>query len=485
MKKLALVFAISLLVVFITSCKNNGEGQLVGVQDRPDFIDIDPFGMVYVPAGHFLMGAGDEDVPFAFTHQSKNVSISAFWMDETEITNNEYRQFVYWVRDSIAHVLLGEADIEDVQKYGHYKKYEDGENEGEVIEPKYINWDEEIPWGSSNEEVQQALSPLFSKVNSRFYHYRQVDLNVSMMNYEYWTIDYRNFNDPNPEADPLNPNKASYGASYKEFDQPGNDYGGMFASRPSSYNKTKERFLRRQVVNIYPDTLCWVHDFTYSYNEPMTLNYFAHPNYDHYPVVGITWHQAKAFCYWRTHLRNCWLAQNDYANEHEFRLPNEAEWEYAARGDFDMGTYPWGSPYTQNLNGCYLSNFKPQRGNYIADGNIYPGIVAHYHPNNFGLFDMSGNVAEWCEDAYDKSAANFTHDLNSQYSYYAKKSDPTVKKRKVTRGGSWKDVSYYTTVFAKSFEYQDTAKSYVGFRCVQTYMGRQRGDNMTSASNIY
>ena len=161
MKKLALVFATSLLIVFITSCKNNGEGQLVGVQDSPDFIDIDPFGMVYVLAGHFLMGAGDEDVPFAFTHHSKNVSISAFWMDETEITNNEYRQFVYWVRDSIAHVLLGEADIEDVQKYGHYKKYEDGENEGEVIEPKYINWDEEIPWGSSNEEVQQALSLIF------------------------------------------------------------------------------------------------------------------------------------------------------------------------------------------------------------------------------------------------------------------------------------------------------------------------------------
>jgi formylglycine-generating enzyme required for sulfatase activity len=60
-----------------------------------------------------------------------------------------------------------------------------------------------------------------------------------------------------------------------------------------------------------------------------------------------------------------------------------------------------------------------------------------------------------------------------------------VKKRKVTRGGSWKVVSYYTTVFAKSFEYQDTANHMYGFRCVQTYMGRQRGDNMTSASNIY
>ncbi|MCQ2285504.1 MAG: SUMF1/EgtB/PvdO family nonheme iron enzyme [Bacteroidales bacterium] len=482
MKKVALLLAVTSLFFF--SCKNNGEGQLVGVQDRPDFMDIDPFGMVYVPAGHYLMGAGDEDVPFAFTHQSKNVSISAFWMDETEITNNEYRQFVYWVRDSIAHCLLGEADIEDAQKYGHYLKYASGENEGEIVEPKLINWKEEIPWDSENEEVQQALSPLFVKINSRYYHYRPVDLNVSMLNYEYWHTDFANHYDANPEADPLNPNKAPYGASYKE-PGPGNDYGGMFASRPSSYNKSKERFLKREIVNIYPDTLCWVHDFTYSYNEPMTMNYFNHPQFDHYPVVGITWNQAKAFCYWRTHLRNCWLTANGYAQEQEFRLPNESEWEWAARGDFDMGTYPWGSPYTQNQNGCYLSNFKPQRGNYIADGNIYPGVVAHYHPNNFGLFDMAGNVAEWCEDAFDKSAVNFSHDLNSQYTYYARKDDPTVKKRKVIRGGSWKDVSYYITVFAKTFEYQDTAKSYVGFRCVQSYMGRQKGDNLTSASHVY
>ena len=483
MKKVALLLSLAFLL--LVSCNNNGEGQLVGVKDRPDFMDIDPFGMVYVPAGHYMMGAGDEDVPFAFTNQSKNASISAFWMDETEITNNEYRQFVYWVRDSLAHVLLGEADIEGEQKDGHYLKYKEGENEGEVMEPKLINWDEEIPWGSTNEEVQQALSPLFSKINTRYYHYSTVDLNVSMLNYEYWHLDYRNEKDENAEPDKLNPNKVNYGASYKEMDQPGNEYGGMFASRPSSYNKTKERFLKREIVNIYPDTLCWVHDFTYSYNEPMTLNYFYHPQFDHYPVVGISWHQAKAFCYWRTHIRNCWLNANGYAFEHEFRLPNEAEWEWAARGDFDLGTYPWGGPYTQNMNGCYLSNFKPQRGNYIADGNIYPGIVAHYHPNNFGLYDMAGNVAEWCEDAFDKSSVNFTHDLNPQYSYYAKANDPVVKKRKVIRGGSWKDVSYYITVFAKTFEYQDTACSYVGFRCVQSYMGRQRGDNLTSASNVY
>ena len=144
MKRVIILIA-AILVVFV-SCQNGGDGQLVGVKDRPEFLDLEPFGMVYIPAGHFLMGGGDQDVPFALTQQSKNVTVAAFWMDETEITNNEYRQFVYWVRDSIAHVLLGDAEITDEEKYGHYQKYTKGENEGEIIEPKLINWKEEIKW---------------------------------------------------------------------------------------------------------------------------------------------------------------------------------------------------------------------------------------------------------------------------------------------------------------------------------------------------
>lgn len=472
MKKTALLLVV--LLAFISSCQNS-EGQLVGVKDRPVNISTTPYGMVFIPAGHYLMGASDQDVPFAFTNQSRNVSVTAFWMDETEITNNEYRQFVYWVRDSLAHVLLGEAEITDAEKYGHYQRYTTGDNEGDLVEPRLINWKEEIPWDSQNEEVQAALSPLFNKVSTRFYHYQGRSLNTSMYNYEYWWIDMRNYRDPsNPEL---------YGAATKERES--SDLDGLYANRPSSVNQGYERFIRHEIINIYPDTLCWIFDFTYSYNEHQTRNYFANPSYDHYPVVGVSWIQAKAFSHWRSMMRNSWLIGNGYAPEHDFRLPTEAQWEWAARGNAPNGDYSWGGPYTSTINGCYLSNFKPQRGNYHADGYVYPGIVGHYHPNDFGVFDMSGNVAEWCDDAFDKSSTNFTHDLNPHYNYYAKKTDHVNKKRKVIRGGSWKDISYYIRVSTKAFEYQDSCKSYIGFRNIQDYMGRDINDNMGRASHVY
>jgi formylglycine-generating enzyme required for sulfatase activity len=111
-------------------------------------------------------------------------------------------------------------------------------------------------------------------------------------------------------------------------------------------------------------------------------------------------------------------------------------------------------------------------------------MVATYDPNEWGLYDMAGNVAEWTSNAFDESAYSYTHDLNPDHQYYAHPDDPPAKKRKVVRGGSWKDVAYYMQNGTRTYEYQDSAKSYIGFRCVRTYLGRHRGDG-TSYSQVY
>jgi gliding motility-associated lipoprotein GldK len=260
----------------------------------------------------------------------------------------------------------------------------------------------------------------------------------------------------------------------KNYD--GKSDAGRYGGRYSFYMHEK--------VHIYPDTLCWISDFTYSYNEPMTKMYFWHPAYDYYPVVGVSWTQANAFCQWRSMLKNAYQKTIGDYYLNEYRLPTESEWEYASRGGLDLSMYPWGGLYSRNYSGCFIANFKPMRGNYYDDGGVQTLMVATYDPNEWGLYDMAGNVAEWTSNAFDESAYSFTHDLNPDYQYYAHPDDPPAMKRKVIRGGSWKDVAYYMQNGSRTYEFQDSAKSYIGFRCVRTYLGRHRGDG-TSYSQVY
>src|SRR5260221_6984213 len=106
------------------------------------------------------------------------------------------------------------------------------------------------------------------------------------------------------------------------------------------------------------------------------------------------------------------------------------------------------------------------RGNYMDDGGVYTVKATSYWPNDYGLYCMAGNVSEWTSNAYDESAYSFTHDVSPDYEYEAKETDPPALKRKVIRGGSWKDVGYYLQTSTRSYEYQDSTKSYIGFRTV-------------------
>lgn len=432
MKKL--IFFV-LAAAVLTSCDRSGRGHLTGVLNRPDAFYADPPGMVYIPMGSFIMGPSDQDIAYAHNAISKTISIPAFYMDETEITNNQYRQFVFWVRDSLARTLL--ANIDET-----FLITED--QAGNPIDPPLINWRKRIRWDGVDE--REVLAEMYLPEHERFFRRREIDSRKLI--YRYYLIDFTR------------------------------------AARRSERNTPRSQLVYEYQTPVYPDTLAWIHDFTYSYNEPMTQYYFWHPTYDHYPVVGVNWNQARAFTIWRTQFLNSYLASRQRPFAMEFALPSEAQWEYAARGGLALSPFPWGGPYIRNQDGCFLANFKPQRGNYIGDGGYQTVIVGHYPPNDYGLYDMAGNVAEWTRNAYDESFYVFGHDMNPDFQYEARPDDPETLKRKVVRGGSWKDVGYFLQVSTRAFEFQDTAKSYIGFRSIQTYPGRDRRDGRR-ASNVY
>jgi len=286
--------------------------------------------------------------------------------------------------------------------------------------------------------------PLFVPVNERFFNKREVD--SRKLFFEYQWINYQ---------------KAAQRAN--AFNYATGKYDGGI--------KDRSDFIEREREHIYPDTLVWVRDFTYSYNEPWTMKYFWHPGFVDYPVVGVTWLQAKSFCQWRTKMQNNFYAGNGQATVQDYRLPTEYEWEYASRGGLQNSMYPWGGYYSRNQMGEFMANYKPMRGNYPEDGGLATMKVGSYPANDFGLYDMAGNVAEWTITAFDPLSTSLVSDLNSDYQYNAADSDPPAMKRKVIRGGSWKDVGYFIQTSSRTYEYQDSAKSFIGFRCVRSSFG--------------
>ena len=410
MKRKAL-FAFGLIIFLLSSCGRDGSGELIGVEDRPGWNGINPYGMVYVPSGYLTIGQSDQDIFSTYTQRPKQISISGFFMDDTEITNNEYRQFVYWVRDSIAHGIMGDEYTDD---YGNTR----------------LDWELELDY------TDETLSEMFYEGDMKLFEGERA-MDSRIMNYTYKWTDWQ---------------KAAH-----------------------SPDVVRSNLLNEETINIYPDTLVWIRDFSYSYNEPYSRNYFWHPAFDDYPVVGVNWKQAKAFSHWRTKLWNSFKGA-DEPNTEEFRLPTETEWEWAARGGRDIAPYPWGGYYIRNAKGCLLANFKPGRGNYPEDGGFYTVKADAYFPNDYGLYNMAGNVSEWTETAYHPDAYSHTHDLNPDIKYDANDDDPESYKRKVIRGGSWKDISYYCQTSTRNWEYQDTTKSYIGFRCALTFLGRSLND---------
>lgn len=334
-------------------------------------------GMVLVPGGTFMMGGGEKDIEYNSDNDTRQVTVQSFYMDQEEVSNLNWKEFLYYV--------------------------ENGSEGTEVVEMK--------------------------------------------------------------------------------------------------------------VEELYPDTMLWSRDL--AFNEPLVHSYYQHPSFDMYPVVGINWHQANEYCKWRTAFVNQQrLSQKGKKGEDavlypDFRLPTEAEWEYAARGLLESEIYAWEGRSLRNIRGKFRANFKRGRGDYsgwgggnrkhMTDGYVTPAPVGSFWPNDFDLFNMSGNVAEWCQDSYRVLSYEDVDDLNpfrqqgktvirpeswlDDDTYDAEMSllynpDPMAPEGtgafdnvKVYRGGSWYDIAYYLSPGVRRFFPADSASNTIGFRCAMIKVG--------------
>ncbi|HPE34425.1 MAG TPA: SUMF1/EgtB/PvdO family nonheme iron enzyme [Bacteroidales bacterium] len=430
-------------------------------------------GLVFIEGGTFVMGQNDEDIMFEHNNPPRRVTVRSFYMDETEVTNLDYLEYLYWLRR-------------------------------------------------------------------------------------------------------------------------------VFVSYPEVYFKA------------LPDTLVWRERL--AYNEPLSQLYLRHPAYHNYPVVGVSWVQANDYCSWRSDRVNEMLlirqgilsenpAQEDQDNFNtdaylagqyeglvnrpledlnpggtgtrrvrledgiilpKYRLPTEAEWEYAALGMVasyenivQRNLYPWEGRMVRNTDGKnsygeFMSNFKRARGDYMGvagalnDGADITSPVGTFPPNDYGLYNMAGNVAEWVSDVYrqlshqdvsdfspyrgnvftkmkledglpaekdslgrmrfepvtaneiatrtnyrtadnrdyldgdqmsviDRNAwnpngqQNGSNTLNKMYNYG--QSSLISNNTRVVKGGSWKDGVYYLNPAVRRYLDQHMATNYIGFRCAMDRVG--------------
>ncbi len=206
----------------------------------------------------------------------------------------------------------------------------------------------------------------------------------------------------------------------------------------ANYRKFLESVGPEQRNAMMPDSTVW-HEagFRFSWRA-----YFEGTVFDRHPVVAITHSQAQAYC-----------------ASHGKRLPSEAEWEYAARAGRAGGIYPWQGYEPRNKSGAYLANYNNGRSGYAADGYAFTAPVGAYEPNAWGFYNMSGNVAEWVEDAFSPTYSVLS-DFNPIH-------EDEAEEMRVVRGGSWASDAFYIGVGVRDAQPRDEASPFVGGRCAR------------------
>ncbi len=514
-----------------------------------------PQGMVYIRGGTTRI---KYDQSSTDSNSLRKVSLTSFFIDRTEVTNEQYRQFINWVIDSIAVVQYLKDDKYFIETKNNDKVTVKGNNsnsgksekpksvsttnpgvspidtanlantgnvsdttainkpENEAITNKRIDWskvDHKKIFNSKDEEIKSKILPMLDENGN---------IKKEMYNYTYTYLK------PNP-----NPNK-----------------------------KTKSNQYKTATLNIYPNENVWADDLTNSQTEMYVENYFKAPPFNDYPVVGVNWLQANAFCYWRGTVSSGYFNMPNYMKYYnlKYALPSEAQWVYAAQGYYDMisaidsssmdsvistfvtadttltphdssfvaqmlqpktkvakvidssklaareernaqrkaakrgnmyladymkfkfvkyggkysnnynpldlgGPYSDSTPIHKDINGM-LENFKQDEGDYWEDGSALTTPVLAFAPNEFGLYNMEGNVSEWVMDAYSPSVFAFVSDLNPVLLYDADSTDAEAMRRKVVRGGSFMSNAKSLTPYYRDLELQNVSHCFVGFRCV-------------------
>ena len=454
MKKIAVYIV---LILAIYSCGSNDRGEVIGRKSGSKWFTEKPYGMVLIPGGAFTMGKVDEDPFGGISTTPRTVTVKKYYMDESEITNSEYTEFVEWVRDSIVRTELAlaademsyltdageegsdegifryqfvEVDTTNANEYERYMfdNYGGTGDVNSLTEGRGLNWREPIIW-----DKREYLDAAYSEVMDSMYLPMEDTFEGERI---------------------LNVKKLKY--TYSWFDK---------GEAAKSKTGTRKDFIIHEDVSVYPDTTVWVKDFSYSYNDPIHEEYFWHDAYADYPVVGVNWYQARAFCNWKTKKKNDYLrSRKNPVRVPVFRLPTEAEWEFAARGGLDHGTYPWGGPYTTSDRGCFLANFKPVRGNYAIDGALYTVKLIR-------TTRMAMDCTIWQETQQNGQVPPTMKGRIKQDRVSTQTIEDLENKRKVIRGGSWKDIAYFLQVSTRDYEYADSLKSYIGFRTVQDFLG--------------
>lgn len=331
-------------------------------------------GMSYIdtiPVRRFMDDAilSDKDSTYFFdTDLDAQESVKPFYISDHEVTNLEYREFVNWVRDSIARVkIFQRINSEKKSEWVKYVQYDSGkkDNDGKYY---ILNWDKKLDY--EDVAIMPFLHDLYFPTKERYYKKRGLDIRLLFFDY----ID---------------------------------DKG----------------YFRR--INVYPDTNAYRREMnlgSFSYID----NFFWHEDYRNFPVVGLTFEQAKAYCVWRTmmyHFEAGRTSSDKYDPSLKFRLPNEEEWERAAIGYENLEymkskrfrankngwtrhfePFPIINGYRTNENAYYQANFGPSYLNsgiyakdFLDDGASYLCKVKSYDPNFNGLYCMYGNVAEWVD----------------------------------------------------------------------------------------